>query len=130
MSTDLINFLDGLVGRMSHGPMHKFTYSRAMDYAGYEVESILRRYGIRIWGRGFTDSDEIEILVKRSQARWAEYLLCRAGIPLTSPLLDPSNASLQNHHPEGAMPTPWDERGVGPHSFIDHVVDWLDRLLG
>lgn len=91
---------------------------------------LLRQYGIRIWGREIDDSDELAFLVKRSQAVWAEYVLCRAGVPLTSKLLDPRNEQYRQRHAPGSMPTPWSERGIGPHTFVDHVVDWLYRLLG
>jgi hypothetical protein len=127
--SDIINWLDGMIGRAMHGPMHQFTFSRKGDYSGVEVEIILRQYGIRVWGRE-ADADEIGILVKRKQAVWAEYLLCRAGVPLTSELLDPRNAAYRQRHAHGAMPTPWTERGIRPHTIIDHIVDWIHRTIG
>lgn len=127
---DLIDPLDGWIGRWLHGPMHCFTFLRASDFTGAEVEKLLRRYGIRIWGRELDHPQELAFLVKRKQAIWAEYILCRAGVPLTCQLLDPRNAQYQQRHGPNTMPTPWDARGIGPHSVVDHVVDWLDRLLG
>jgi hypothetical protein len=91
---------------------------------------LLRQYGIRIWGREISDEEELAFLVKTKQAVWAEYILCRAGVPLTSKLLDPRNEQYRLRHPPGAMPKPWTERGIGPYSFVDHVVDWLYRWLG
>jgi hypothetical protein len=126
---DLVDAIDGWTGRLFHGPMQRFTFLRAGDFTGAEVEQLLRRYGIRVWGRELDHPEELALLVKRKQAIWAEYILCRAGVPLTSPLLDPRNAHYQPRHAPNTMPTPWDERGIGPHSFVDHVVDWLDRLL-
>ena len=76
------------------------------------------------------DPTERALLVKQDQAIWAEYLLCRAGVALTSPLLDPRNLAYLNRHAAGSMPTPWTVDGIGAHSFVDHVVDWLDRLVG
>ena len=90
---DLINPLDGVLGRTLHGPMHRFTFRADSEYSGYEVEKMLRRYGIRIWGREMAENEDRAFLVKESQAIWAEYLLCRAGIPLTCKLLDPRNES-------------------------------------
>lgn len=127
---DIIDPIDSLFGRMLHGSMHRFSYSRQGDFTGIDVEHLLRQYGIRVWGREVTDDEEIAFLVKRKQAVWAEYLLCRAGVPLTSPLLDPRNAQYRQRHASNSMPTPWTERGIGPHSLVDHLVDWLDRLLG
>lgn len=127
---DMINPLDGLWGQMRHGPMHRFTFRADEPYSGVEIEKTLRRYGIRVWGREMDDPTERALLVKQSQAIWAEYLLCRAGVPLTCPLLDSRNLTCLNQHAAGSMPTPWTVGGIGAHSFVDHVVDWLDRLVG
>ncbi|MCB0105537.1 MAG: hypothetical protein KDE53_06505 [Caldilineaceae bacterium] len=130
MVPDLIDAIDGWSGRWLHGPMHRFSFLRAGDFSGADVEKLLRQYGIRIWGRELDHPEELAFLVKKRQAHWAEYLLCRAGVPLTCTLLDPRHAQIRNQHLANSMPTPWTERGIGPHSLVDHVVDWLDRLLG
>jgi hypothetical protein len=130
MLSDFVDPIDGWLGRVLHGPMHRFTFLKAGDFTGAQVEMLLRQYGIRIWGREIDDKDELAFLVKRRQAVWAEYILCRAGVPLTGKLLDPRNEHYRQRHAPGSMPTPWTERGIGPHSFVDHVVDWLNRLLG
>ena len=125
---DLLNPIDGYTGRFLHGPMHRFSFSTHGDFTGAQVEKLLRQYGIRIWGRELDNDDELAFLVKRSQAVWAEYILCRAGVPLTCQLLDPRNEQYPIFH--DSMPTPWQEKGIGPHTLVDHIVDWLDRLLG
>lgn len=125
---DIIDPLDGWFGRLQHGPMHRFTFAADGSFRGVEVEHLLRQYGVRIWGREMLDEEERAFLVKRSQAVWAEYILCRAGVPLTCELLDARNASYHLRHPENSMPDPWDANGIGPHSLVDHVVDWLNRL--
>jgi hypothetical protein len=127
---DPINLLDGLIGRLAHGPLHQFTFSTKSGFTGGDVEFLLRQYGVPVWGRGLLPDEQISLHVKQSQAIWAEYLLCRAGVPLTCELLDPRNAAYQERHAPGTMPQPWDERGVAPHSFVAHVVDWLNRLIG
>lgn len=127
---DLINWLDGVSGRLTHGQLYRFTFSTATGFTGVEIEMLLRQYGIRIWGREIIEQKELAFLVKERQAVWAEYILCRAGVPLTSKLLDPRNEQYRQQHAPGSMPTPWSERGIGPHSFVDHVVEWLNRLLG
>jgi len=127
---DIIDPVDGWVGRLIHGPMHRFSFLRHGGFSGIEAEQTLRQYGIRVWGREVTDAEEIAFLVKAKQARWAEYLLCRAGVPLTCQLLDPRNAQYQQRHAPNSMPTPWQTEGIGPHSLVDHLVDWLNRLLG
>jgi hypothetical protein len=91
---------------------------------------LLRQYGVRVWGREVIDDEELALLVKQRQAVWAEYLLCRAGVPLTSPLLDPRNEQYRLRHVPGTMPTPWTEHGISARSFVDHVVDLLNRVVG
>jgi hypothetical protein len=127
---DIIDPIDAWIGRLAHGPMHRFTFSSKGEFTGAEVEMLLRRYGIRIWGRELDLQDELAFLVKRRQAVWAEYILCRAGVPLTCPLLDARNAVYRQQHAQDTMPAPWDKRGIGAHTFVDHVVDWLNRFLG
>lgn len=127
---DVINWLDGAVGRLAHGPMHRFTYSIATGFRGVDVEMLLHQYGIRVWGREVVGDEELALLVKQRQAMWAEYILCRAGVPLTCKLLDKRNLQYRQQHSPGSMPTPWTERGVGPYTFVDRIVDWLYRLLG
>jgi hypothetical protein len=74
--------------------------------------------------------DERALLVKRSQAIWAEYVLCRAGVPLTCQMLDPRNREYKSRHSHRSMPIPWTKNGVGARSFVDHAVDWINRLTG
>ena len=125
---DLLNPIDGYMGRLLYGPMHRFSFSTHGDFTGMQVEKLLRQYGIRIWGRELDNDDELAFLVKQSQAVWAEYILCRAGVPLTCQLLDPRNEQYAVFH--DSMPVPWQEKGIGAHTLVDHIVDWLDRLLG
>jgi len=125
---DLINPLDGLLGRAVHGKMHRFTFRADGEFSGYEVEKLLRRYGIRIWGREMAEGEDRAFLVKQRQAVWAEYLLCRAGVPLTCKLLDGRNESYRQRHAPQSMPEPWTRQGIGPTSFVDYVVDLLDKV--
>lgn len=119
------NFLDGAYARMVHGTMHKFTFDPRTGFSGTSVEMLLRQYGIRVWGRELYRPDERAFLVKESQAQWAEYIMCRAGVPLTCDLIDPRNADYGENHEPGTMPLPWTEDGIGPHSIIDHIVDMM-----
>ncbi|MFO7634329.1 MAG: hypothetical protein R6W76_17400, partial [Caldilinea sp.] len=88
---DIISPIDSLFGAARHGKMHRFAFESSSDFTGYKVEKLLRRYGVRVWGRKVSGTQR-SFLVKRSQAVWAEYVLCRAGVPLLKPLLDPRNA--------------------------------------
>ena len=60
---------------------------RGADWNGVEVERRLADYGVTVYGRGFA-GNAICFRVKRRQARWAEYLTERAGIPVVSAPID------------------------------------------
>jgi len=78
---DILSPIDEFMARLQYGKMHRFYYYTTSAYNGYRVEKLLRRYGIRVWGRRI-QGDTRSFIVKRKQAVWAEYLLCRAGVPL------------------------------------------------
>lgn len=64
--------------------------SRDSSWSGLEIERLLRRHGVKVWNRGVL-GDSLYFCIKRRQARWAEYLLLRAGVPVTSAPVDPRN---------------------------------------
>jgi hypothetical protein len=130
LCADLINRIDGLQGQLVHGKLHRFTFLRAGDFTGADVEMTLRRYGIRVWEREVSDPDEIALSVKQRQAVWAEYILCRAGVLLTSELLDKRNSYYRDLHHPNSMPRPWNEQGIRSQTLIDHLVEWLYRIVG
>ena len=76
---------------------------RDTGFTGAEIESLLFRHGVRIWGRGFVD-DEIYFRVKKRQARWAEYLLLRRGVPVTNSAFDPRNRKYAERYSPGDEP--------------------------
>lgn len=125
---DFIDPIDAWIGRMLHGPMHRFSFKRTNEFSGADVEMLLRRYGVRVWGREFDSKEELALLVKKSQASWAEYVLCRAGVPLTCKLVYARNAKYPEKHKPGSMPKKWATGGVKPHTIIDHIVSFLYRL--
>jgi hypothetical protein len=61
---------------------------------GMDAEHLMRRYGIPVSSRHIplarSDKMEVGFDVPKRQAVWAEYLLCRAGWCLITPLLDPT----------------------------------------
>lgn len=126
---DILSPIDTLFGIARYGKMHRFTFDVDSGFTGYKVEKLLRRYGVRVWGRRVAGNRR-SFLVKQSQAVWAEYILCRAGVPLFGPLLDPRNALYPGQHPDATMPTPWTEQGVPAISLVDHLGEWLAKLFG
>ena len=75
-----------------------------------EVRRLLDGYHIANYARGF-DSREIWIHVPEHQARWAEYLLLRAGAPVIMDVVDPNNTQwAANPAHGGRLPDRWDDR--------------------
>ena len=87
----------------------RFAVPRDAGLSGWEIEKMLAEYGVSIWGRWF-DSDNLYFNVKQEQANWAEYLLRRRGVAVTTALYNPLNDLYPDRHPPGSMPTPWKEK--------------------
>lgn len=101
-----------LVGEVGSSLLETNTYHFAMRRDGRhslnEVEALLKRYGIPIFGRTH-DAHCLYFHVKKRQARWAEYILLHAGVELVNPVFDPRNPGYVTRHAPGFMPTPWRE---------------------
>ena len=75
-----------------------------------EVRRLLESYHIPCFWHGY-NSEEIYTHVPRRQARWAEYLLLRAGAPVIMSTVDGRNQQWASNPAHGGrMPTRWDER--------------------
>lgn len=111
--TGLNHLLDSLTLRAAHGSMHRFVF-RTGKFNGRQVEQLLGERGIRVYERTKLGGGELGFSVRRDQAEWAEYLLCHAGVPLTSELLNPEHDELL--HP----------KGKGSKSVLDRVMGWLE----
>lgn len=77
--------------------------SRFSSWSGIQIERLLYRHGVKLWDRRLS-GDELCFAVKRRQAVWAEYLLLRAGVPVTSPLVEPRNRFYTAGYPPGSEP--------------------------
>jgi hypothetical protein len=95
--------------------------SRYSHWRGIDIERLLYRHGVKVWDRGIA-GDELYFCVKRRQIRWAEYLLLRAGVPVTSVLVEPHNAKYAERYPPGSEP-PSRKTQSGT------ILDWFDQLL-
>jgi hypothetical protein len=77
--------------------------SRYSHWRGIDIERLLKRHGVKVWDRGIA-GDDLYFCVKRRQAKWAEYLLLRAGVPVTSVLNEPRNLAWTARYPPGSEP--------------------------
>lgn len=144
---DLINRLDGLVSTFIHADWEG-AYRRAgpvgiageflasltgqnawtlmvpeeAGWTGLEVERLLTRHGVRIWGRGFMGG-HLYFHVKRRQARWAEYLLWRAGISVLSRPFDPRNQRYAERRPRASEPPGGSDHTRLKKGLLDFIYD-------
>jgi hypothetical protein len=114
-----------LVASLSQQNTWTFWVPRDAGFSGIEIERLLTRHGVRVWGRGFLD-DSLYFHVKKRQARWAEYLLWRAGIPVVSRPFDSRNQAYSERHPTSPEPP-----GGGDHTKLKKgLLDSIYDLLG
>lgn len=107
--------------------MNHFTWSRQAGMTGAKMEYILRQYGIKCYAREMADDRFLGLSVSDRQARWAEYILESAGVPLLTETVDGRNAGYAARR-RGSMPTPWGVP-VGPGDWLGRLVDVLDSVL-
>ena len=80
-----------------------------------DIRDCLGDYHVYTYGHGFNES-EIWTHVKGDQARWAEYLLQRAGAPVIMAEVDGRNVGWATDAKHGgAMPARWDDREPKQH---------------
>ena len=83
--------------------------SRESILSGVKIEKLLKRHGVKVWNRGVT-GDTLYFRVKLRQVEWAEYLLLRAGVPVTSALVEPRNRDYTQGYPAGSEPPNWNQK--------------------
>ena len=93
----------------------RFAVSRHCGWSGHQMEKMLKRYGVEIWGRNF-DRSQLFFRVRLEQANWAEYLLWRHGIPVLGEPFNPQNRAARELGPLGKR----QRRG-----WLDRLLDWL-----
>lgn len=108
---DLIDPLEGVIAGLFH-PLERITWSRDYHITGYHMECLLRQRGIRVYGRMTNDPTVVGFLVRKSQAKWATYIV---------------NARLANR----PLPPAWNaQRSSRAHTAIDWIVDFLAMIFG
>lgn len=108
-------------------PSHRFAVERNCGWSGAQIEAMLKKYGIKVWHRGFT-RETLKFRVSKAQASWAEYLLWKNGIPVKGkPVYE------RNQHyfapPEKAQPgRPDQARGMGQPRRRDVITEIVDAI--
>lgn len=115
---------DAMLRAVAGVQSHKFSINRNGGRSGQQVEDMLKRYGITMWGRGFT-SDTLTFRVKREQAKWAEYLMHQAGVGVVGAPVDARNAGYPQRSTFHENTTTTTQRGA-----LDVVAGVIARILG
>jgi hypothetical protein len=119
---DPLKWIDDAIAILHYGFGYKVEWYKGGGWNGATVERLLNRYGIRTYWRDYGHGkDRLGVHVPKQQAKWADYVLRRAGAPLAGPALSNTNP--------GTMPAEWGvpARSVG---FAGLVLDILDPLRG
>lgn len=89
--TSLVDVIKGFLGLDSW----TFYVDFNGDWTGAQIESLLKRHGVRISNRmaplPFVTVDDLFFDVKLSQAEWAEYVMLKADVPLKYGLYSSKN---------------------------------------
>ena len=98
---------------------------------GMDAEHLLRRYGISVRSRYVSpDGTEAGCDVPAQQAKWAEYLLCRAGWAVTSPLVDARHGALLDKAQRHGASRPVGGGRIRRQGLTAKVYGWLDEFAG
>ena len=114
MNFDWISPLAAITMDIANGPSHTFLIPLDCGWSGREITNLLAKRGVKTWGL-MAINDTFTISVRQAQARWAQYLLDQAGIPLESPL-----PNVPNDRAAGR---------AGPHARSQTLGDDLKSIL-
>ena len=105
---------------------HKFEIADC-GWSGQQMQDLLKRYGVKIWGRGFT-KNSLTFRVNRKQARWAEYLLHQNGLAVISKPVDARNVDYPRR--EGFQDAARGATTTGKSGTLDDLAGLLADIFG
>ena len=120
-SFDLISPVLAVIQNVANGPSHTFLIPEDCGWSGRRIEHLLRSHGVKTWGLMIINR-MLRITVRRPQARWAQYLLEREGIPIEYGVID-------ERIDRAPRPAQANER-TSPLETLDRWLDELEGFLG
>lgn len=85
---DVIKWLDDLFCTMRNGRGTLITFQTDSSWAPVDVEKLLRRFGVKVYGRRYADKEgHAGLTVRNAQARYADGLLRGRNVNVTSRVL-------------------------------------------
>ena len=122
-----IGRLEEIMDFLGHGPLHRFHIPQGCGWSGYQIECLLRGYGIPVYGRGFA-SDCLFFAVPQSQAHFADYHLRRLGVPIAGSTLELQKAAARDDGPDDEPPY-WRDSSRRREPAAAQKDAWLDDLM-
>lgn len=109
---------------LAEGPSHTFFVEEKSGWRGIDIDRVLESKGIKVWGKMIVAGD-IMLTVRRDQARWAQYTLERAGVPIKPGFAFCASSCVMSGG------------GAGGSRFVDRLMaevergaDWLTERFG
>lgn len=125
---DWISPLAGMLGNFLNGPSHTFLIPYdASPLSGREIARMLSKRGVRSWGHIIV-SGTLMVSVRLGQARWAQHLLERAGVPIENPLPAQDRTRRARGRRSGRRPAQR-RQGSGRSSDVGSIVDAVNEIL-
>lgn len=118
---DWISPLIAAVQDVRNGPSHTFMMHENCGWSGRAIANTLRRHGVKTWGHMIVNHS-IMITVRRKQARWAQYLLEREGIPIQYGLIPEKGATVSRPRRRAKHTKPVAKSS----SWLDDLANLLD----
>lgn len=85
---------------LRNGPSHTCLVPEDCSWSGREIQQLLQRHGIKVWGAMIVNRT-IMLTVRAKQARYAQYLFDRHGVPT---LNSPRHSKTRHRPPKGREP--------------------------
>ena len=115
--------LEIVTRRAFYGPSYSFKIPETSGWSGAGIVNMLRQQGgISTYGYMFVN-DHFMFHVPREQARFAQYLMQRAGIPIMNPV-----QSTERNHPYQSPHS--EEKGKDFLDEIDGFIEAIRRDIG
>ena len=127
---DWVTPLLATVEDLVRGPCHTFLVPHDCGWSGYEIRKLLIRFGIELWGL-MVVSDTLMFSVPKKQARWAQVILSRHGIPVDNPFFaedSPCKGATPGHLEVAKLPPQSRQPSARPANVIERVEGFCEAL--
>jgi hypothetical protein len=120
-SFDWISPVVALIQDLRNGPSVGFNVSMEAGWSTAQLQALLNERGIKLWGMMMVD-DAIIFCVRKTQARYAHYVLDRAGVPYQGGLGEATAFAPYSSKRK-------QERQTSPTSWLNDCLNRVDRFI-